>query len=172
MGVMIYRRVTNVYDIPPDILVNCIGKGLVVVRDEHDAEEHGHEHESRPPCSLEVDVGNGLHIDCDNHLAVNIGNGLEFNCDGQIEIDTEPVTTQIMTNVTDISLSIDGQKLTLSKTFTDYIVHKTAAGLVVDIEVSDSRIVTEDVLMVDYGYCGSGTSARMSTPNLPNFYQK
>lgn len=159
MGNIIYRRITNVYDIPPDILVECIGKGLVVRRSTEEISSENcenHDHTEQVPCSLEIDLGSGL----------------AFNCDNKLEVDTTPVTTQVLTNLTDVSMSIEGQKLTLTKTFTDYTVKKTESGLVVDIEVGECRTVTEDILLLDYGYCGTGTPARMSTPALPNFYQK
>ncbi len=201
MGNVIYRRITNVYDIPSDILVECIGKGLVVHRreDSEISQEIG-----AVPCSLEVHTGKGLNFDhqgrlavetgqgicfdCDEKFAVNIGQGIQiddcgkvsiklgdgfvFDCDGKINIDTCIASSQTISNITNVTLSIEGRKMVLSKTFTDYKINRNNAGIVLDIEVSEPRVINEEMIISDYGYSACGTSIRASTSTLPNFYQK
>lgn len=101
-----------------------------------------------------------------------MGEGLNFDSESRIKFDLEVATTQCMTNLTDVSLQIEGRKFVLLKTFTDYKINKNSAGIIVSIEASEPRIVKEETLLLDYGYCGAATSTRMSAPNLPNFYQK
>jgi hypothetical protein len=152
MGNVIYRRITNVYDIPPDILVNCIGKGLIVKTEEPVYEES----EPTIPCSLQVDAGKGL----------------KFDEGGRLEVDLHVTSIETVTSLTDVSMSANGRKFVLLKTYTDYLVKRNHSGMIVEIEVCESRIVEEDIILIDYGYCGNETSARITTPALPNFYQK
>ncbi len=255
MGVVIYRRVTNIFDIPRDILVKCIGRGLIV---DSECDQHGGE----GPCCLEVDAGQGLGFDqggalivdagaglgfdpsgaltvvpggglktdSQGNLAVNVGAGLEIAQDGSLAALVSPIphsglsvdlatdelnvnvgsglfvdtdnaikvniapqdgglffddqgrlgvdyacyagTQMTITLVTDVSLSINGHKLMLQKTYTDFLVKRNCAGLLLDIEEGESRTEEDDVILTDYGYSGSGMSARQSTPTAPNFYQK
>lgn len=91
MGVVIYRRVINVYDIPLDILVQCIGRGLDVDR-------------TGDYPKLEVALGAGLHydneafvtvgtglglkIDDNNCVACDLGSGLFHSNDGKVNVRT------------------------------------------------------------------------------------
>ena len=90
MGVMIYRRVVNVYDIPLDILVETLGRGLTINRDAADfpllepsiGEGLGFNRSG----AIAVQTGLGLHIDGSNRVACDLGSGL-FHCeDGKVSI--------------------------------------------------------------------------------------
>jgi hypothetical protein len=230
MGVVIYRRVSNIYEIPNDILVNCIGRGLVVNRElfvpdnpdnpeafspnieaqQHDDPEGVQEHNDPEgvqkrklrgggrrlppgvPCMLEVSASRGLDFDEGDKLIVSAGDGLgfdeednlkvklsensglRFQEDGSLSLESVCMdeTRQTVTYVTNTALTLDGRKLTLHKTFTDYIIKRNCAGFIVDFVEGDSRTEQDDVIISDYGYSGYGASARIGAPKAPNFYKR
>lgn len=150
MGVMIYRRVVNVYDIPLDILVETLGRGLTINREAADFP------------LLEPDIGKGLR----------------FDGDGKIEIDPTVdhyQSTEYIVQV-DSKLSLDAQKLTLTKTYQKHNVLRNAAGVTVSVSPGDTFEETEDVILaVPYGYGYSSADAkslRASTSTAPNFYKQ
>jgi hypothetical protein len=69
MGSVMRKAITNIYDIPEDIIVDAIRRGLSIVRG------------GDPPCYLEVDVGEGLYLNdrTGGKVTVNAGDGLGFN---------------------------------------------------------------------------------------------
>lgn len=81
MGSVIYRKVNNVFEIPPDILVECIGKGLIVAR-KCDSERD--ENPKDAPCSLEVNTGDGIGFDDQGRITIKDGDGVYFNNDGKL----------------------------------------------------------------------------------------
>lgn len=193
MGLVIYRRITNVYEVPREVLEEFAGKGLAV--------SASNEHQ------FDVDLGNGLVFDEQDRVAVcpddincminpfpagvglvvdeagkvNVNleesSGLQFTPDKKVAFDTtiKEDLVQTITNITDVNFVLDGRKLTLQKTFTDYHIKRNQAGVVLGFETGESRIEKQDVVFTDYGYCGYGSrgvSKRTSSTKFPNFYQK
>lgn len=181
MGVIIHRRVINVYDIPDDFFGKCLGRGLC---------EGGDEYHSNIETDLGqglafdgnafgVRTGPGLKIDEENRVAAHVGRGLNVE-GGRIHLDTcRDGCPGTFTVLSDSHLSLDGPKLVLTKDFTRYSVWKNAAGLVLDIEVDSTFSTSEDVtLCVPHGYNYGYSCARAakplrnSTADFPNFYLK
>lgn len=191
MGVVIYRRVVNVYEIPRDILVECIGRGLQINREDPDF-----------PCLLEVSVGDGisykeekgvigvnagdgLSIDENSRLNVEMGDGLKL-IDNKITVDLEvvsdenvdPTKTKTLTVQVDSHITFEAGKLMLTKNYQQFNLLKNCYGQMLDIEAGEALVATEEVMIggVCYGYgYGYGTamkSLRESTSEMPNFYKK
>lgn len=105
MGVVIYRRVTNVLEVPPDVLVNFIGRGLIVNRHEFgEAFERDRNDKNKdddrftalgigdPPAAIhiEVDCGAGLgfgHRGDYGELEVRTGDGIRIDDHNRIAVD-------------------------------------------------------------------------------------
>lgn len=159
MGMVIYRRITNIYEVPPEVLEQWAGKGLIP------------------------------NSDNPNQVEINIGDGLIFTDQGKVALDVkvafdgipDECKTQIITNITDVNLTFEGRELILQKTLTDYAIKRNHAGILVDFLVGESRIEKQSVTFADCGYggCGCGygyggyhISNRIGTEKFPNFYQK
>lgn len=69
MGSVMRKAITNIYDIPEDLIVDAIRRGFSIVRG------------GDPPCYLEVDVGEGLYLNdrTGGKVTVDNGAGLGFN---------------------------------------------------------------------------------------------
>jgi hypothetical protein len=191
MGVVIYRRVINVYEIPRDILVECIGKGLQINRGDPDF-----------PCLLEVAVGDGisykektghiginagdgLSIDETSKLNVNAGDGLKL-VDNKLTVDLEVVTdetvdptkTKTLTVQVDSHITFEAGKLTLKKNYQQFHLLKNCYGQMLDIEAGEALTDAEEVMIggvcygYGYGYGVAMKSMRESTREMPNFYKK
>lgn len=173
MGVVIYRRVTNVYDIPLDILVETLGRGLTLNR------------EGQVPL-LEPSIGTGLKFNEEGQVVVNTGNGLTVDELGKISVDfgcavtfdeavDETKTTEMMVQI-DSQLSLNAQKLTLKKKYQKYTIQRNKNGIVLYIIAGDVTEKDDDVIIgVPYGYgygygCKDHKPARENTPEYPNFY--
>jgi hypothetical protein len=199
MGVVIYKRVVNVYDIPNDIMVQCIGQGLRVNRDGPFPMLEvwpGRGLRFDPEGKLNVHVGEGLCHDCDDLPAVKTGRGIGLGKDREVEVrpgfglgfdadgnlttladdpTPDPSKSECYTVMVGSDLSIDAQKLKLTKTFQDVALLKNSAGFVVGREVVREYTRCDDVIIaVPYGYGYGGDCGpkpyRNSTPESPNFY--
>ncbi len=171
MGMVIYRRVTNVYDIPLDILVDTIGKGLTINRT------------GELPL-LEPAISNGLEFKEDGTVGIKTGDGIRINECGELVIDiicnecdtvVDPCKSTEFSVQIDSSLSLDAQKLSLVKKYQKYTVQRNTAGVILDIIPGEITEKTDEVLICaayGYGY-GSGQTKtyRPTTPEMPNFYK-
>jgi hypothetical protein len=171
MGLVIYRRITNVFEIPLDILVETLGRGL-------------HLNRSGQVPLLEPNIGTGLGFEENSSFGVRYGEGLKLDDLGRISVDigcdmfkdTEPdpsKTVEVEVQI-DSHLSLDAQKLSLRKVYRKYTVYKNASGHVIDFLPGETVERIDDVILaVPYGY-GTGfmNSSREETPEAPNFYAK
>jgi hypothetical protein len=194
MGLFVRRRVINVYDIPLDILVETMGRGLTINRQDEEYpkfeasigkglyfDEEG---------KVNVYAGLGLQIDCFNRVSCDLGDGLHHTHDGKIHVKTgngltvsesgvsvdnvvDPCQTVEFVVQVDSQLSIDAQKLSLKKFYRKHTVLKNAAGLVLDIVQGEVFDCTGEVILaVPYGYGCGGPSYRTATPEAPAFYKQ
>lgn len=146
MGSVSRKRVTNVFDVPQDILVNFIGKGLYFNR------------EDKPPL-LEVSAGSGLNYDAEGNLAV----------DAEVD-DSQTSNFSVCVGT---SLSLDGQKISLTKAFADYKILRNSHGLVVDIKLVEERQEVDEVILTDVSYTSAlSIPTRDDSAQFPNFYKK
>jgi hypothetical protein len=146
MGSIMRKRVTNVLEVPQDILAKMIGRGLHVNREEF-------------PVQLEVNTGDGLAFDESGALVVDM------------EVDESKCSEFILQ--TDSNLLLDGRKLTLRKIYTRFKIHRNYDNYILDIVPYEQFESSDDVIMTDYGYVAiQNKSAREATPGLPNFYKK
>lgn len=146
MGSVMRKRVVNVYDVPQDVLVNFVGRGLEMNREE-------------APVRLEVCVGTGLDFNDSSEIVVDD------------QIDEKQCTT--MTHCVNTALSLDGRRLTLTKTLADYKVKRNQHGHIIDIEHTGDRIEKDELILTDLGYMSAlSVPNRDDTKNFPNFYKK
>lgn len=146
MGSVMRKRVTNVLEVPQDVLAKLIGKGLHVNRDEL-------------PVQLEVHTGDGLAFGEDGALVVDM------------EID--PSKCSQFTLLSDSGLMIDGRKLVLKKTYTVFEICRNYDNYILDIKPVNVYDRFDEVIITDYSYVSiQNKSAREATPGLPNFYKK
>ncbi len=146
MGSVNRPHITNVFDIPPDILVEFIGKGFKMNR-------------GQAPIMLEFDCGNGLDFDNAGRVCIDV------------KIDREKSSDlEVLSN---ISLGFDGAKFYVIKTFNKYHLCRNGHGLIFDIVHLETREETEYVIGTDYGHVSAmARSERSSEPSAPNFYKK
>lgn len=145
MGNVIKRRVTNIFDIPLDIMVDIIGKGLILDRDESVVQ-----------------------------LKINVGDGLLFDNTGKIVHDREKCEelTSSISTVKDVNLSVTGNKLTFTKTLSDHKIIRNKHGHIIDIVEDSVRSETVDLIITDPCYSTAvEIPERMETPETPNFYK-
>lgn len=142
MGLLIKKQVTNILEVPLNIIVNFIGRGLSVNR-------------SELPIKLEA----------------NIGNGLTFSQTDQISIDQiiDENKSFEFSECTNSSLSLDGRKLILTKQFANYKICKNKDGVVVDIIYLNSREEKDEVIFTDIGYTPSISNPQSN--QSPTFYK-
>ena len=78
MASFIKKRIENLFDIPEDLLVRCIGRGFFLFR------------KGFPACILEVNTGKGLFLDENNEdkVTVKTGEGLGFDENEAVTIKT------------------------------------------------------------------------------------
>lgn len=146
MGSVKRKSVTNVLEVPKDILTQMFSKGFWVNREE-------------TPVCIEVFVGNGLDFDDQNALIV----------DNVIDETKSSFFTQMV----DSTILIDGRKLSLLKRYKTYKIQRNCDGLILNIIPFEDFERCDDVIMTDYGYVSvQAKSSREATPELPNFYKK
>lgn len=146
MGSVMRKRVVNVYDIPQDILVEVVGGGMKL------------NVQTTPP-TLEVSMGTGMKLDKQDRVAMDT------------DVDEEKSTQY--TQMTDSSLSVDGRKIILTKSYTDYKVKRNKDGVVFDIETLGVREETQELVLTDIGYVAAlSKSERTGDPVSPNFYKQ
>jgi len=146
MGSVRQRRIINQYDIPQDLLLHFIGRGLEINRHQH-------------PIQLEVAQGRGLVFDEQYRIAVDN------------EIDE--CKSSVYTSLTDSVLSIDCRKLILTKTYTEYKVCRNRDGLIIDLQAVRTWEDKDEVMITDHTYVSAlSTSERENTTDSPNFYKK
>jgi hypothetical protein len=144
MGMVIRKTITNILEIPLDILLFFIGRGLVV-----NAKEH-------PPL-IEVALGDGVTYDNDSRIVVDK------------EVDEDKCS--MYTVVTNSSLSLDGLRLTLSKDYADYKILRNHAGMTIDLVLLNQYSDTDEVILTDHTYFGATHTERKETKTLPKFYK-
>lgn len=132
-------------------------------------------------------AGDGLKVDdVDGKLDVKLGPGLTINADNEIVVSEQADFEKMLSFMTqtDTELFVNGNVLTMKKTFTRYDLLRNSGGMVVGIGSNYKKSIFQDVTLPTtiydgygcYGY-GSGLSAlsvdqRESTPETPNFYSK
>jgi hypothetical protein len=99
-------------------------------------------------CGLQLNVGCGLELDGDA-VAVNpfdlAGTGLLVEGACRLQVDTIPDGAYTFSALTDVSLSISGCTLTLSKTTTEFELKTNEAGIVVGFEEGASTTSNQSV---------------------------
>jgi RNase P/RNase MRP subunit p29 len=145
MGNFISRKIQSILEVPKEIFVSFLGKGLVVDK-------------TRENLSFDINNGNNLIINDKNQLEldVDVDQGKSFDllvCDG-------------------VTMKIDGRKITLNKSFSKYVVKKNKCGLVIDISLDKSYSETEDHFVLDYGSSVEALANSAAKSNGPSFYKK
>lgn len=146
MGNFIARKIQSILEVPKEIFVSFLGKGLVVDK-------------TKENLSFDVNNGNNLIINDKNQLeldvAVDQGKSIDLVvCDG-------------------VTMKIDGRKITLDKSFSKYVVKKNKCGLVIDISLDKTYSETEDHIVLDYGSSVEALANNDSAKsNGPKFYKK
>lgn len=146
MGSVMRKRVKNILEVGRDVVADFIGKGLHVNREQ-------------VPVQLEI----------------NTGDGLAFSEDGALVVDMEvdPSKCTQYTQMTDSTLSIDGRKIVLKKTYTVFEICRNYDNYILDIKPVQTFERTDEVILTDYAYVSAlSKPAREATPNFPNFYKK
>jgi hypothetical protein len=93
MGVVIYRRITNILEVPSDVLVRFAGKGLFPrIRENlfQEGEERVNalaEGEPLSPLVVDVGLGDGLVFNDDGTITLDLGDGISLTEDGRLRID-------------------------------------------------------------------------------------
>lgn len=144
MGSVIRKKTTNVFDIPQDILVEFIGRGLFINRN------------SLPPL-LEISANHGIELKEDGSLGLKKGHSDH---------------SSVYSFLTDVSLKLDGRRLILTKTISFYEITRNCDKFIVDIKFLHNDQIMEEVVFNDLGYCGMSTSFRENSQESPNFYSK
>lgn len=145
MGSVNRPQIINIFEIPQDLMANFVGDGL-------------HFNTDQFPPLMEVMVGDGLDID--QH--------------GRVSIDHHPDDhkSSVITNCINVSMTVDGRKLILTKTFADYNVVRNCDGVIVDITEAGIREEADEIILADLSYCGAvDRPVREGTEQLPKFYK-
>lgn len=146
MGSVLRKQIINIFDIPKDIIVQLIGKGMLL--DRHSE-----------PMQLHVNAGDGLALFEDGTVGV----------DGMIH---EPHCS-IHSHISDIRLAFEGAVLTLTKVISDYKVLRNRAGFIIGIEFIGNREEYEQVTIIDNSYTAAlSKPVHQHTASAPNFYKK
>lgn len=146
MGIINRKRLTNIFDVPKDILMNFIGRGLNVDREE-----------ILP--MIEVSTGKCLLIDEESNVSV--------------DLEADESKESIITVCSDVKLGVDGRKISLTKVYQDFKLVKTKDGIVTDLMLINTRTYVDESILTDYGYIPCLTiPQRESSDELPNFYKK
>jgi RNase P/RNase MRP subunit p29 len=146
MGNFIARKIQSILEVPKEIIINFLGKGLVVDR-------------TKEALSFDVNNGDNLIINEKNQLeldvAVDKGKSIDLVvCDGVI-------------------MKIDGRKITLNKSFSKYVVKKNKCGLVVDISLDKTFSEIDEQIVLDYGSSVEAlANSDSAKSNGPKFYKK
>jgi len=149
--------------------------------------------ESVPP-ALEVYCGNGLQYGDNDDLTLSLGAGLAFNADGQLvvtneevagnglvpgpgsqlDVDTtpDPDMEQSFRVVTDAKFQMDGYRLVFATTYTNMIVHRSHAGVVLGVEPGDSVVELQPLNIDGYGYGNAPTPVPAVSKTGPSFYKQ
>lgn len=124
-------------------------------------------------------AGEGLKVDdVDGKIDVKLGCGLHFNGDNEISVDPDAhfEMTLSFTVQTDTNLIVDGNILTLKKSYTRYDLQRNEGGIVVGIadHAKFERFESVTLPFGGYGYgCNAlSISSRESSVEKPNFYKK
>lgn len=136
---------------------------------------------------LRVDLGSMLHFDEEGNITVKIGEGLKATEDGTMVVDPDWVKatvgydtvpsiehSQTVKLLIDSKLALDGNSLSLTKTYQTYAIMRNVQGLILDIVFEDITTEKDEVSIGSgYGY-GYGMQpmnmTRSGSKDAPNFY--
>lgn len=136
---------------------------------------------------LRVDLGSMLHFDEEGNITVKIGEGLKANEDGTMSVDPEFVLNTVNYDtvpsleqskqvklLVDSKLALEGNLLSLTKTYQAYAIIRNAQGLILDVVLENTTTEKDEVTIASgYGY-GYGatpmTMTRSGSKDAPNFY--
>lgn len=146
MGNFIARKIQSILEVPKEIIINFLGKGLVVDRTKE---------------ALSFDVNNG------DNLIINEKNQLELD----VKVDEEKSINLLVCD--GVSMKIDGRKVTLTKAFSKYVVKKNKCGLVVDLKLDKTFSEIDEQIVLDYGSSVAALNMNDSAKSDgPKFYKK